>query len=93
MKNYVLTEEQAENIPGVYFPGAENELENLIFKDRDDERANPIIEWRVAGIPQSICRLTLYPEIPLPHYLDLMGNDSDMNTIKQKVEEAFKIIL
>lgn len=93
IRNYTLSEEIASQAKAIYFPGAEEETEQLQFQDRYDERPNPMIVYAVKGIPKSRVQITLNPMRPLIEHIDLMGEESDMEKIIAAVDNDLGIEL
>ena len=93
IRNYTLTEEQAAQARGIYLPGAEGGTDLLEFVDRYDERPNPMIKYRVKGIPMSAVQVTLSPDRPLIEHIDLRGEEADIEKIVDAVDNDFGVQL
>jgi hypothetical protein len=93
IRNYTLPEEQAEQARSIYWFGNEEQSELLEFFYRDDLRHNPMIMYRVKGIPASLVQLTLHPDRPLIKHIDITGKELDIEKIVQAVDSDLGIQL
>ena len=89
IKTYEIKPEEAERIPMFYHPElSESDLPNgLKLIEHDFSNFPPVSNYKINGIGK--CSLTLRPDAPLIHYVQLEVEDDKFQNAKETLEGIF----